>query len=261
MGGGGIEPPRQAFQAYTLPLSYPLNILKMKVIKSKYKLVKRYARFSNTCVYLVAGTEKKIRYGYKVYQKIFRRYRSRKALRVNVRKPRISVKRKTIYGKAMEMKEKLTYLLGGLRANKLKKYVHKSKNKKQSPIRGLLDHLERRLDIILYRTNLIHSPFILKGLIKLGFVKVNGKRRKKFGFSVPDQKGIVDLVIPAFIYIYIKEYFTKIIKRRLIFKPYSEYSEISYRLFRTLKFKIPDENEVFFPFDFKVHYFFRLYPR
>lgn len=23
MGGGGIEPPRQAFQAYTLPLSYP----------------------------------------------------------------------------------------------------------------------------------------------------------------------------------------------------------------------------------------------
>lgn len=232
----------------------------MKIIESKHKLVKRYARFSNTCVYLVAGTEKKIRYGYKVYQKIFRRYRSKKALRVNVRKPRVSVKRKTIYGRALEMKEKFTYILGGLHSNKLRKYVHKSRSKKRSPIRALLDYLERRLDVVIYRTNLIHSPFILKGLIKLGFVKVCGTQRRKLGFSVPDQKA-VDLVIPAFMYAYIKKYFVIIIKRRLIFKLYSKYSEITYRLFRTIKYQVPKESEVFFPFDFKVYYFFRLYPR
>lgn len=231
-----------------------------KIFDSKYTLVKRYARFSNTCVYLKDNAHKKIRFGYKVYQKIFRRYRSKRALRINVRKPRIYVKRKTSYGKALEIKEKFTYLLAGIHSNKLKKYVHICRTKIYSPLRSLLKILESRLDVILYRINLVQSPKTLRGLASLGYVSVNGTQKFRPSFSIK-VNNYVDLGIPAWLYPKLKSQFKERVKKKLIFKPQTSYSEISYKLFRLIKFSEPTEKNVFYPFNFKVYYFFRLYPR
>jgi len=248
-------------------LSYPpllylkfIFIKMAKIFDSKFTLVKRYARFSNTCVYLKSNEHKKIRYGYKVYQKIFRRYRSKRALRINVRKPRISVKRKTSYGKALEIKEKFSYMLAGIHSNKLKKYVHLCRTKIYSPLRSLLKMLENRLDVTLYRINLVQSPKILRGLASLGYVSVNGKTKFKPSFSVKSNS-YVDLSMPLWIYPTLKKQFKEIVKKKLIFKPQTNYSEISYKLFRLIKFSDPNEKNIFYPFNFKVYYFFRLYPR
>jgi ribosomal protein S4 len=231
-----------------------------KIFTSKFSLVKRYARFSNTCVYLKKNEHKKIRYGYKVYQKIFRRYRSRRALRINVRKPRVSVKRKTSYGKALEIKEKFTYLIGGIHANKLKKYVHLCRTKFYSPIRRLILILESRLDITLYRINLVQNPKTIRGLVSLGYVNVNGKEKPRTSFSVK-KDSYVDIGMPAWLYPSLKNEFKEIVKKKLIFRPQTNYSEISYKLFRLIRFVDPTEKTIFYPFNFKIYYFFRLYPR
>lgn len=231
-----------------------------KIINSKFKLVKRYARFSNTCVYLKINQRKKIRYGYKVYQKIFRRYRSRKTIRINVRKPRISIKRKTSFGKALEIKEKFSYILGGIHSNKLKRYVHLSRAKAYSPLRVFLERLESRLDVLVYRINIIREPQVIKWLIRLGYVTVNGKIKTRTCFNVK-KNSYVDVKVPSFIYRRIKKLFKESVKKSLIFKPSSSYSEISYKLFRTIIHSRPTEKTVFYPFNFKAYYFFRLYPK
>jgi ribosomal protein S4 len=231
-----------------------------KINSSKYALVKRYARFSNTCVYLKKNEHKKVRYGYKVYQKIFRRYRSKRALRINVRKPRISVKRKTSFGKALEIKEKFTYLLSGIHSNKLKKYVHTCRTKIYSPLRSLLKKLENRLDVTLYRINLVQSPKLLRWLASLGYVSVDNRQKFRPSFSVK-KNSYVDLSMPVWLYPTLKKQFKEIVKKKLIFKPQTNYSEISYKIFRLIKFADPTEKNIFYPFNFKVYYFFRLYPR
>jgi ribosomal protein S4 len=231
-----------------------------KIFKSKFKLVKRYARFSNTCVYLKINARKKIRYGYKVYQKIFRRYRSKGTMRINVRKPRVRIKRKKSYGKALEAKEKLSYLIGGIHSNKLKKYVHISKNKNYSPIRNFLKKLETRLDIIVYRINIIANPKIIKELITKGYVKVNGKIQTKPSFRVK-KNNFVDINVPVYIYKKVKKYFKESLKKRLIFKPFNNHLEINYKIFRAILHDFPNEKNTFYPFNFKAYYFFRLYPR
>jgi ribosomal protein S4 len=231
-----------------------------KIFRSKFKLTKRYARFSNTCVYLKANERKKVRYGYKVYQKIFRRYRSKRALRINVRKPRISVKRKTSFGKALEIKEKFSYLLGGIHSSKLQRYVHLCRTKIYAPIRNLLKKLESRLDVVLYRINIVQNPKTIKALIKKGYIKVNGNQKKNPCFSIR-KLDYVDLSVPPFLYPTLKRQFKEIVKKKLIFRLQISYNEISYKLFRSIFHGEPHEKNIFYPFNFKVYYFFRLYPR
>ncbi|HAO08275.1 MAG TPA: hypothetical protein DCQ50_15120 [Chryseobacterium sp.] len=231
-----------------------------KLITSKFKLIKRYARFSNTCVYLKINQRKKVRYGYKVYQKIFRRYRSRKTIRINVRKPRISIKRKTSFGKALEIKEKFSYLLGGIHSSKLKRYVQLARAKAYSPLRAFLGKLESRLDIIVYRINIIREPQLIKWLIKLGYVRVNGVPKKRTCFSVK-KNSYIDIRLPNFIYRRVKKLFKESVKKSLVFKPTAHYSETSYKLFRSIVHSTPSEKNVFYPFNFKAYYFFRLYPK
>jgi ribosomal protein S4 len=231
-----------------------------KTFSSKFRLVKKYARFSNTCVYIKINETKKIRYGYKVYQKIFKRYRSKDTIRINVRKPRIITKRKKSYGKALESKEKLSYLLSGIHANKLKKYVHLSRATNFSPLRNFLRRLETRLDIIIYKINIVSEPKVIKQLIKQGYVKVNNKVKRRPSFQVR-KLSFVDVRIPVYIYKKFKKYFKESIRRRLIFKPFNGHFEVSYKLFRAILHEYPSEKDIFYPFDFKAYYFFRLYPR
>lgn len=245
---------------------------------SKYKLVKRYARFSHILVYLSEDKLKEIRYGYKVYQKLFKRYRIRNnTLRIDVKKPRVMVKRKTKYGKALEIKQKLSFALGGVSAKKFHHYVSMSKTKVRSPLRKMLDFIESRLDMVIYRINLVHAPRYRKKLIKWGFVYVNKQLDdepregveyepdpnadpvKNPSFKLKAQS-YVDLYIPWYIKQKVEKEFELILKKRIMFQPTTEFLEISYKTLRAIMYKSPNEDNTFYAFDFKPYYFFRLYP-
>jgi ribosomal protein S4 len=229
-----------------------------KIFKSKFKLVKRYARFSNTCVYFSDARRKKVRYGYKVYQKVFRRYRTKRAIRVNVRKPRLVLKKKSKFGKALEIKEKITYVVGGIRANRIKRYVKISMTKVRSPIRVLLKIIESRLDIIVYRINLVQTPKLIKKLIRYGYVEVNGKAKNNVNFRVKSGSKI-DINFPGYA---VKKYeinFAESIRRKVLFKPSNEYLEMSYITFRAIIHAVPDESTTFYPFNFNPYYLYRIY--
>lgn len=226
-----------------------------KFFKSKFLLTKRYSRFSNLCVYFSA---KKVRYGYKVYQKIFKRYRSFQSFRINVRKPRIAVRRKTMFGRALEIKEKFTYLLGGLHASKLERYCRLSKSKYMSPAQSFSDLLERRLDVILYRSNIINTPKFARLIIKAGYVSVNGRPISNPAYKA-GINSIVDLTIPEYAYFFFFSKFKDSLAKNLIFRPQPSNLMISYKLFRIIVSRPVNVNSIFYPFDFNINYFYRLY--
>lgn len=229
-----------------------------KIFKSKFKLVKRYARFSNTCVYFSSARRKKVRYGYKVYQKVFKRYRSKRTLRVNIRKPKVMLKRKSKFGKALEMKEKLTYLVGGIRANRFIRYTKISKSKTRSPLRSLLNKIESRLDFVLYRINIIQNPKLIKKLIRLGYIEVNEKPANSVNFNIRTNSK-VDVKVPYYVAEKYRTEFAEAVKRKLVFKPSTDYIEVSYKSLGAILHSIPDEDNVFYPFEFNPFYFYRIY--
>jgi hypothetical protein len=119
---GGIEPPPQAFQANTLPLSYSIFMKKI----SLYQLAKKNRNHSNISIFFNSRTDKNIRYGYRYVQKAFREPKRLKFLKINVRKPRLPIKRKTRYGKFLQARQKVLYLLNFGRLHKLTKYSIKN---------------------------------------------------------------------------------------------------------------------------------------
>jgi ribosomal protein S4 len=226
-----------------------------KFFKSKFALTKRYSRFSNICVYF---NKKPVRYGYKLYQKIFKRYKSGQNLRINVRKPRIAVKRKTSFGKAMEIKEKFSYLISGIHSSKLRRYCRLSRSKFFAPGDTFSARIEQRLDIILYRANIFLTPYQSRWFIKSGSVRINGLTVCNPSFKVKVNSNI-DLQLIPYAYTNVFSNFTDSLKKRVIFKPEPAYIIGSYRLFRFIINDKAKQSSIFFPFDFNINYFYRLY--
>ena len=226
-----------------------------KFFKSKFILTKRYSRFSNTCVYF---SNKSIRYGYKLYQKVFKRYKSGQNFRINVRKPRMAVRRKTTFGQALEIREKFSYLLGGLHSSKLRRYCRLSRSKFFSPAQTFMNLLERRLDVILYRSNIFNTPRAARSFIKAGYVRVNNRKTDNPAFRAP-VNSIVDIVLPNYSYSYFFSLFKRSIAKNLIFKPEPLNLSISYKLFRIIVDRKVDIKNIFYPFNFNINYFYRLY--
>lgn len=227
---------------------------------SKFAIAKRYTRYSNYEIYFESSRSKKVRLGYKFYQKIFRRYRSKKILRINVRKPRIAVKRKTYFGRALEIKNKWSYLIGGIHKSKLARFVRLSYSKVFSCAAVLADSLESRLDILLAKTSIVPYSWIVKRFIKAGYIYVNGKPVANPGFRVR-LNSRVTIFLPAYLVGFFKDIFKKKIKSRLVFWPGLPGFEISYRTFTLIKYRRVQPTEIVYPFNFDINYFFRLYPR
>lgn len=227
-----------------------------KVFKSKFRLTKRYSAFSNICVYFVPT--KPIRYGYKLYQKIFKKYRSGQNLRINVRKPRIAVKRKTSFGKALEIKEKFSYLLGGIHSSKLRRYCRVSKGIFRAAPYNLISALERRLDLLLYRSNIFTSPEISQWAIKCGFVTVDRRIKINPAFKVK-VNSTINISIPEYFYNNVFHNFAFALKNNLIFKPEPSHLVTSYKLLQIIVSDSPNFKYTFFPFSFNVNFFYRLY--
>lgn len=228
-----------------------------KFFRSRFNLTKRYTRFSTTLIYF-NNKSKEVRYGYKYYQKVFKKYRSSGNLRINVRKPRLATKRKTTFGKAIEMKEKFTYLLGGLHASKLQRYCRLSSTKYSAPALSLLTNLEQRIDVVLYRSNFVSNPKFAKNLISKGYVLVNGRPATGGGQKVR-VNDVLSFKPPTYFYNNLLSDFKFSVLKRLIFKPSVPYLQISYKLFKIIVSRKPVESEVFYPFNFNIQYFYRLY--
>jgi ribosomal protein S4 len=227
---------------------------------SPFRLVKRYARYSSFEIYFLNKITKKIRYGYKVYQKIFKRYRSKKTLRINVRKPRVAVKRKTYYGKALEIKNKYSYLIGGIHASKLSRFVRLNYSKIFSSARTLTSALESRLDILVAKTNLLPKSWIVKHFIKAGYVSVNGRVIQNVGFVVKKNTRVSfylsPYIIPKFL-----SFFKQKSKARVLFWPFIPGFEFNRKTFSMVKYDEPPVGSAVYPFNFTINYFYRLYPR
>jgi hypothetical protein len=226
-----------------------------KFFKSAFILTKRYSRFSNTCVYF---SSKRIRYGYKLYQKVFRRYKSSQNFRINVRKPRIAVRRKTSFGQALEIREKFSYLLGGFHSSKLRRYCQLSRSKFFAPAQTFMNLIETRLDIILYRSNIFNNPRIARSFIKNGYVRVNNKKVFNPAFRAPINS-FIDFVLPDYFYFNLLAYFKLSISKNLIFRPESTNLSVSYKLLRIIVDSQIDIKGVFYPFSFNINHFYRLY--
>jgi ribosomal protein S4 len=229
-------------------------------LHSKFRLAKRYLRFSNYEIYFDEVRRRSIRLGYKFYQKIFRRYRVKKTLKINVRKPRIAIKRKTYFGRALEAKAKWSYLLGGVPKSKLARFVRLAYSKHFSSHVRLADSVESRLDVILAKTGLVPYCWMVKRLIKAGYVFVDNRRVRAPHYKVRVCSR-VSIRLPPDLAARFQFYFQEKSRLRLLFWVKLPGFEINWRTFSLIKYAKVQPWQVTYPFNFDINYFFRLYPR
>ncbi len=228
--------------------------------QSRFALTKRYARFSNPELYLNRAKTTKVRLGYKFYQKIFRRYRAKKTLKINVRKPRIAVKRKTYFGRALEIKQKWSYMVGGSSKSKISRFVRLTYSKAFSSVAVLADKLESRLDVVLAKTSIIPYAWIIRSLIRQGYVVVDGATVLSTTFPVRLNSHISVGVPIYFLPLFFRHFCYKS-ESKIIFWPHISGFELNYRTFSLIKYDRVRLSRIAYPFDFDVNYFYRLYPR
>jgi ribosomal protein S4 len=158
----------------------------------------------------------------------------------------------------MEIKQKFVYTIGGISAKRIAYFVEASRTKTNSIFNSLLYKIETRLDVILYRINIVQSPFYIKKLLKFGYIEVDEDPVYSYNYSVP-YASKVDVKLPIYAIKRYQHEFEVVLRRKLVFIPFTEYLEISYATFRSIMYTLPDDDTTFYPFDFKPNYFFRLY--
>jgi len=174
--------------------------------------------------------------------------------------PRLAVKRKTYYGKAMEMKNKLSYLIGGIHSSKLSRFVRLNYSKVHSSSVAFADSLESRLDIIVAKTSLLPYSSIIRSFIKAGYVTVNGNQVFSVSFTLKRHMRF-NIRLPPYLYSGAFNFFKQKIRNKLVFWPAPAGIEFSYRTFSGIKYKTVCPSDSVYPFDFDINYFYRLYPR
>lgn len=90
---------------------------------SLYKIIKKYKNYCHVSIFFNNRISKKIRFGYKFSQKSFKDAKKLKFLKISVRQPRLPVKRKTKYGKILEQRQKIIYILDSGRRSSFLKYI------------------------------------------------------------------------------------------------------------------------------------------
>jgi len=191
---------------------------------------------------------------------MFRRYRTKRTFKINVRKPRIAVKRKTPYGKALEMKTKWVYMLGGMHKSKIARFVRLQQSKRRSHLSKLTDALESRLDVLTAKISLLPYGWMVKQFVKKGYVYVNGYRARQPHLSVRTNTR-VSFTIPPHYLAWFMVFFKPRLERRLVFWRMIPGFEFSRKTFSLIKYRPVPARKVAYPFNFRISYFFRLYPR
>ena len=105
-------------------------------------------------------------------------------LKTKISQKYLSKKPKKIYLKRifkykLEEKQKLRYFYGNISFKKLKMFHNISKKKTNNNLSlNFIKLLESKLDVVLYRSNLINNIFVCKYLIKNGSILINNKTIK-----------------------------------------------------------------------------------
>lgn len=89
---------------------------------SLFKLIKKIRNYSHVSIFFNNRLDKPIRYGYRYVQRAFREPKRLKFLKIQVRQPRLPVKRKTRYGKRLQLRQKAIYMLNFGRLKRLVAY-------------------------------------------------------------------------------------------------------------------------------------------
>lgn len=92
---------------------------------SLFKLIKKIRNYSHVSIFFNNRLDKPIRYGYRYIQRAFKEPKRLKFLKIQVRQPRLPVKRKTRYGKRLQLRQKAIYMLNFGRLKRLVSYNNK----------------------------------------------------------------------------------------------------------------------------------------
>lgn len=230
--------------------------------RPKFSIFKRYKKIFTNSVFL--NPKKPIRYGYMFkQQRLYRRRRvDPEILKINTRLPRLPRKRKTPFGKALEIKQKFVYLLGGFTATTLANII---RNNRKGSFIGRNDKIvrdiETRLEIFMYKTNFLEPGIPSRDAIRKGYVFVNGNKisQPSYNIKVTD---VVEFRPPSFIRSKFLSRLLTLYNKGLLFKPYTSCVITNYKIISSILFKIPKlRYKVFYPFRFRLANFLVLYSR
>lgn len=98
-------------------------------------------------------------------------------------------KKKSDFGLQLEEQQKLKATFGMISQSQLLKYYKEAIRRKENTVHVLLELLETRLDIAVYRLKLASTIFAAQQLVSHGHIKVNGKKVDIRSFLV--QPGMV----------------------------------------------------------------------
>lgn len=230
--------------------------------RPKFSIFKRYRKIFVNSVFL--NPKKPIRYGYRFkQQRLYRRGRpDPEILKINTRLPRLPRKRKTPFGRALEIKQKFVYLLGGFTATTLANIIRS--NRKGSFLGRndkILRDIETRLEIFMYKTNFLEPGIPSRDAIRKGYVFINGRKaiQPSQNVRVTD---IVEFRPPSHIR---SKYISRILKlynNGLFFKLYNSCTVTNYKIMSSILFRTPKTKfKLFYPFKFRLANFLVLYSR
>jgi ribosomal protein S4 len=105
----------------------------------------------------------------------WKKFLTSQKIKAKQNKPKVFLKPirvKTLYNERLKSYRKFNYFYGGLKKKQLKKNYNLLKNKKNI-IDNLIVNLEKRLDIVLYKTSIFKSLFEIQQLISHNKIKIN----------------------------------------------------------------------------------------
>lgn len=130
---------------------------------SLFKLIKKYKSYCHVSIFLNNRLDKRVKYGYRFYQKGFKDAKRLKFLKVNVREPRLPTKRKTKYGQILEARQKLIYATDFGRLHKMKIYVAGvHKGARSSPLTNFYNFNYANPLFAYYALGLLENPAFSK---------------------------------------------------------------------------------------------------
>jgi small subunit ribosomal protein S4 len=93
-------------------------------------------------------------------------------------------KKVTDYGVQLMAKQKLKFYYGNIGEKQFRKYYAEAVRRKGDTSENLIDLLERRLDIVVYRMKFVPTVFAARQFVNHQHVLVNGKRVNIASYSV-----------------------------------------------------------------------------
>src|SRR5579862_9699103 len=95
-------------------------------------------------------------------------------------------KKPSDYGIQLMAKQKLKGYYGNIGERQFRRYYAEASRRKGDTSENMIELLERRLDMVVYRMKFVPTVFAARQLVSHGHVKVNGRRVTIPSYSVKD---------------------------------------------------------------------------